>query len=110
MDSATEEGRRQAKMAGRQGVSAGASRNPKKYGALSPNVSRISDLSRPDRFVGFRLFAVGFEFSGAMTLEMSLAANTSGVPIAGNSHAQSPWAVPLRTTACTRSSSVANDR
>ena len=35
---------------------------PQEIGAFSPNVSRISDLSRPDRFVGFRPFAVVFEF------------------------------------------------
>jgi hypothetical protein len=37
-------------------------------------------------------------FASAMTLEMSLAANASGVPLVGNSHARSPRAVPLNTT------------
>src|SRR5438128_2712009 len=53
---------RGSNLAGRQGVSAPVSRNPKKDGPFQPNPYEASDLAFPDSFVGFRLFASVFRF------------------------------------------------
>ena len=77
-------------MAGRQGLSAAALRNPNKDNELRGKFLDRSDL-------GFQIFAFAFVrsrlfsgFASAMTLEMSLAVDVSRVPLVGNVRLKTP--------------------
>jgi hypothetical protein len=68
---------RGSNLAGRQGVSAQTSRNVNKDRPFQRNAHKASELACSDSFVRLRPFASVAGFAGAMSLEMSLAANVS---------------------------------
>jgi hypothetical protein len=75
---------RGSNLAGSQGVFRPISSNPNKDGRLQGNSHKVSELAFSDSSSAPAGLLPFSDFAGAMTHEMTLAANVSGVPLIEN--------------------------